>query len=87
MRAGFDNNPALQNLQRLILGLTDLDLTFLDTILFSRLLRTNSSKTAFDECRANFNQRLEAHWYPQQNIERSLSEVNFDQRQSALKQK
>ena len=23
MRAGFDNNPALQNLQRLILGLTD----------------------------------------------------------------
>ena len=34
MRAGIDNNPALQNLQRLILGLTDLTfLTFLDKIL------------------------------------------------------
>ena len=28
MRAGFDNNPALQNLQRLILGLTDLTFNF-----------------------------------------------------------
>ena len=28
MRAGFDNNPALQNLQRLILGLTDLAFNF-----------------------------------------------------------
>ena len=28
MRAGVDNNPALQNLQRLILGLTDLTFNF-----------------------------------------------------------
>ena len=29
-----------------------------------RLLRTNSSKTTFDECLANFKQRLEARRYP-----------------------
>ena len=52
-----------------------------------RLLRINSSKTTFDESLANFKQRLEASEYPKQNIVRSLSEVNFDQRQSALKQK
>ena len=28
------------------------------------LLRTNSSKTTFDECLANFKQRLEARGYP-----------------------
>ena len=46
-----------------------------------RLLRTNSSKTIFDECLAKFKQRLEARGYPKQVIERPLSEVNFDQRQ------
>ena len=51
-----------------------------------RLLRTNSS-TTFDECLANFKQRLEARRYPKQDTERPLSEVNFDQTQSALKQK
>ena len=41
----------------------------------------------FDESLANFKQRLEARGYPKQDMERSLSEVNFDQKQSALKQK
>jgi len=50
-----------------------------------RLLRTNSSKTTFEECLANFKRRLEARGYPKKYIERSLSEVTFDSRQSALK--
>jgi len=50
-----------------------------------RLLRTNSSKTTFEECLANFKWRLEARGYPRKYIERSLSEVIFDSRQSALK--
>ena len=41
----------------------------------------------FDECLANFKQRLKARGFPKQDIERSLSEVNFDRRESALKQK
>jgi len=49
------------------------------------LLRTNSSKTTFEECLANFKQRLEACGYPKKYIERLLSEVTFDSRQSALK--
>ena len=52
-----------------------------------RLLSINSSKTTFEESLGNFKQRLEARGYPKQEIERSLSEVNFDQRQSALKTK
>ena len=52
-----------------------------------RLLRTNSSQMILDECLANFRQCLEARGYPKQDIERPLSEVNFDQRQLALKQK
>ena len=51
-----------------------------------RLLTTNSSKKTFDECLANF-KRLEVRGYPKQDIERSLSDVTFDQRQSVLKQK
>ena len=50
-----------------------------------RLLRTNSSKTTFGECLANFKRRLEARGYPKEYIESSLSEVTFDSRQSALK--
>ena len=42
-----------------------------------RLRRTNSSTTTFDECLANFKQRLEARGYPKQDIERSLTEVNY----------
>ena len=52
-----------------------------------RLLRTNSSKKTFEKCLANFKQRLEASGYPKQDIEMSLSEVNFDLRQSTLRQK
>ena len=40
-----------------------------------------------DECLANFKQCLEAPGYPKQDIKRPLSEVKFDQRQLALKQK
>ena len=50
-----------------------------------RLLRTSSSKTTFEECLANFKRRLEERGYPKKYIERSLSEVIFDSRQSALK--
>ena len=53
----------------------------------TRLLRTNSSKTTFEECLTNFKRRLEAHGYPKKYIESSLSEVTFDFRQSALKPK
>jgi len=49
-----------------------------------RLLRTNSSKTTFKECLANFKPRFKACGYLQKYIERSLSEVTFDSRQSAL---
>ncbi|XP_068742030.1 uncharacterized protein [Montipora capricornis] len=49
-----------------------------------RLLRTNSSKTTFEECLTNFKRRLEADGYPKNYIESSLSEVTFDSRQSAL---
>ena len=49
-----------------------------------RLLRTNSSKTTFEECLANFKRRLEARRYPKKYIVSSFSEVTFDLRQSAL---
>ena len=52
-----------------------------------RLLRTNSSKPTFDECLANFKQRLKVVGYPKQDIGRSLSEFHFDQTQSVLKQR
>ena len=50
------------------------------------LLKTNSSKTTFEECLSNFKVRLKARGYLKSDIERSLSEVNFALRQSALKQ-
>ena len=52
-----------------------------------RLLRTNSSKTTFEECLSNFKLGLEARGYPKAMIERSLTGVTFASRQSALKQK
>ena len=52
-----------------------------------RLLRTNSSKTTFEESLVKFKQRLRTHGYPNTVIERSLSEVNFAARPSALRQK
>ena len=45
-------------------------------------LEQTFQKKTFDESLANFKQRLEAHGYSKQDIERSLSEVNFDQGQS-----
>ena len=51
-----------------------------------RLLRTNSSKTTFEESLVKFKQRLRARGYPKIIIERSLSGVNFASRPSALTQ-
>ena len=47
-----------------------------------------TTKTTFHESLANFKQRLEACGYLKQDKERSLqlSEINFDQKQSVLKQ-
>ncbi|XP_068697800.1 uncharacterized protein [Montipora foliosa] len=52
-----------------------------------RLLRTNSSKTTFEESLIKFKQRLRTRGYPKTVIERSLSGVNFAARPSALTQK
>ena len=52
-----------------------------------RLLRTNSSKTTFEESLAKFKQHLRTHGYPKTVIERSLSGVNFTDIPSALTQK
>ena len=50
-----------------------------------RLLRTNSSKKAFEEGRLKFKQRLIDGGYPENIIERSLSGVNFASWQLALR--
>ena len=52
-----------------------------------RLLRTNSSKTSFEESLVKFKQHLRIRGYPKTVIERSLSGVNFADRPSALIQK
>ena len=52
-----------------------------------RLIRTNSSKTAFEESLLKFKQRMRTSGYPKAIIERSLSGVNFAARPSALTQK
>ena len=52
-----------------------------------RLLRTNSSKTTFEESLVKFKQHLRTRGYPKTVIERSLSGVNFAARPSALTQK
>ena len=52
-----------------------------------RLLRTNSSKTTFEESLMKFKQRLRTRGYPKTIIEKSLSGVNFATRPSALTQK
>ena len=49
-----------------------------------RLLRTNSSKTTFEESLVKFKQCLRSCSYPKTIIERSLSGVNFTARPSAL---
>ena len=53
-----------------------------------RLLRTNSSKTTFEENLVKFKQRLRTRRYPNTIIKRSFqgSRVNFAPRPSALTQ-
>ena len=52
-----------------------------------RLLRTNSSKTTFEESLVKFKQHLRTRGYPKTVIQRSFSGVNFAARPSALKQR
>jgi len=52
-----------------------------------RLLRTNSSKTTFEDSLVKFKQHLRTRGYPKTVIERSFSGVNFAARPSALTQK
>ena len=47
-----------------------------------RLLRTNSSKSNFQEAMCNFKIRLEARGHPKSLIEKKISEVSFAARQS-----
>ena len=52
-----------------------------------RLLRSNSSKTTFEESLAKFKQHLRTRGYPKTAIERSLSRVKFAYGPLALTQK
>ena len=52
-----------------------------------RLLRTNSSKFTFEENIENFKTRLISRGYPEQMVEKILSEVKYEEREQALKQK
>ena len=52
-----------------------------------RLLRTNSSKTRFEDSLVKFKERLRTCGYPKTVIERSFSGVNFAATPSALTQK
>ena len=52
-----------------------------------RLLRTNSSKTIFEEKLENFKTHLVDRGYPKAFIQRNLSEVKFQNRKQALRQK
>ena len=52
-----------------------------------RLLRTNSSKTTFEENIRNFRVRLRMRGYPRHLVDHILSEVKFTERESALQQR
>ena len=52
-----------------------------------RLLRTNSSKTIFEENIRNISVRLRMRGYPRHLIDHILSEVKFAERESALQQR
>ena len=52
-----------------------------------RLLRTNSSKNIFEEKIQNFKTRLRERGYPENLVQRTLSEVQFENRKLALLQK
>ena len=49
-----------------------------------RILRTNSSKTTFEENTSNFKERLIDRGYPQTMKENLLSDIKFTERESAL---
>ena len=49
-----------------------------------RLLRTNSSKTTFEENITQFKRRLRDRGYPDNLLENVLSEIKFNERMSAL---
>ena len=49
-----------------------------------RTLRTNSSKTSFEENISNFKKRLIDRGYPQTMIKNLLSDIKFTERESAL---
>ena len=50
-------------------------------------MRTNSSKTLFEEMIKNFKKQLQERGYPESFIQNTLSEVNFEDRKLALQQK
>jgi len=52
-----------------------------------RLLRTNSSKETFEENIRDFKSRLHVRGYPDNLVDKFLSEVKFEGRKSALQQK
>ena len=52
-----------------------------------RLLRTNSSKVMFEENITNFRTRLTSRGYPNNLVDKILSEVKFAERKNALTQK
>ena len=52
-----------------------------------RLLRTNSSRKSFEENIRAFRSRLHARGYPDTLVNKTLSEVKFEKRKSALQQK
>ena len=49
-----------------------------------RILRTNSSKTTFEENISNFKKRLIDRGYPQTMTENLLSDIKFTERRSVL---
>ena len=52
-----------------------------------RLLRTNSTKATFEEKIKHFESRLIERGYPKNLVQRTLSEVIFENRKQALQQK
>jgi len=52
-----------------------------------RLLRTNSSETSFEQSITDFKTHLLERGHPENNIQTTLSEVTFEDRNQALRQK
>ena len=51
-----------------------------------RLLKTNSSKVMFEENIKNFRTRLTSRGYPNNLVDKIISEVKFEERNNALTQ-